>query len=892
MRRTILITIMLIVPGAGLQSQGAPPGPPTGLLVNHSVNPLHLDSEVPFFTWQVNDTDRDEIQTARQIVVGKEEQRIGIPPAPVWDSGQVASRRSVAVPYGGQPLEPDTRYWWRVRTWDREGNVSPWSEPARFDTGLPGSAFSARFIWDGTENVNDWALFRKEFPATSGVARTMVYISAHDDYSLFINGDEVGRGPARSDPYRYGQYNAWDITDLVEPGRNVIAVIAHWHGLFNVSGVNAHPGLIVEARVIPAGGGPHRSIVSDRSWKVLATTPRREKSYTTFGGAGGLSNRAAEIFDARLEPVGWKEAGFDDSEWQSAVEVDYPAFRLFPQMVGNQQTQERLASLSIEQEGADWLVDFGKCITGWPELTMSGNSAGDSITVHYFHGEGSVGSAGWDRYICRGGRETWTPDNGYSSFRTLRIEGYRGVLTPDRVQGIWAHTEADVAGRFRTSDPTVNAIFEMSERSARQSVQMGMISVDANREQAPWTADAWIIGNVLLMNHRNSQVVRKTILDYAGEQLDNGNFYAGSPAAKRKIPEWAFYWPLLLWNQYLWYGDTPLIHDLFGNLEQMIGFFEPKRDRETDLLHYTGNWQITDLPGGRYIDQFSPALTAQNCHYYHVLSIAARIASALGKTSAAIRYDRLAREVRRGINRHLFDGISRYRDSLDSDQYHQLPSTWALRYDIVPGNRRAAVIEYVKSRDFEPHVYGADCFFDAMYLAGEGAYLLELLTETGQGRWEWMAANNGRVGTEDWGTGEWNHAWSSSPGSFLQKHISGITPTGPGFETFLVRPVVEGGLTFAEAAVPTVRGDITTRWEKLPCEGSLTLDVTVPVNSEAEIRLADMESDYLLVEESGRPIPLERRLRETIPGIRQMELTDGYLTIILGSGSYHFVVTK
>jgi hypothetical protein len=154
-----------------------------------------------------------------------------------------------------------------------------------------------------------------------------------------------------------------------------------------------------------------------------------------------------------------------------------------------------------------------------------------------------------------------------------------------------------------------------------------------------------------------------------------------------------------------------------------------------------------------------------------------------------------------------------------------------------------------------------------------------------------MAANNGRVCTEDWGTGEWNHAWSSSPGSFLQKHVSGISPTGPGFGTFIVRPVVEGGLTFAESTVPTVRGDIATRWEKLPGRNSLMLDVTVPANSTAEVRLPFTGPTAPLLEEGGTPLPPGGRGRGAVPGVRSVAVDDGYITITIGSGTYHFVVS-
>ena len=48
----------------------------------------------------------------------------------------------------------------------------------------------------------------------------------------------------------------------------------------------------------------------------------------------------------------------------------------------------------------------------------------------------------------------------------------------ERIDAVVAHTHADVAGSFECSSPLLNDIFEMSERSARQNVQQGIISVD------------------------------------------------------------------------------------------------------------------------------------------------------------------------------------------------------------------------------------------------------------------------------------------------------------------------------------------------------------------------------------------------------------------------------
>ena len=150
--------------------------------------------------------------------------------------------------------------------------------------------------------------------------------------------------------------------------------------------------------------------------------------------------------------------------------------------------QAELKPVSITSTNGAWLVDFGRCIDGWPKLTMRENHSGDKVRVEYFQMTGERKPAGWDEYTCHGGTETWDADFGrHTSFQVIKITGYAGKLKASDVRGIWAYCDADVAGRFHCSSDLLNSIYEMCERSARQNIQQGIISVDANREQAPWT---------------------------------------------------------------------------------------------------------------------------------------------------------------------------------------------------------------------------------------------------------------------------------------------------------------------------------------------------------------------------------------------------------------------
>ena len=54
----------------------------------------------------------------------------------VWDSGKVLSSQENHVVYAGVPLTADTEYFWKVRTWNREGNAGPYSTNTTFAVGL------------------------------------------------------------------------------------------------------------------------------------------------------------------------------------------------------------------------------------------------------------------------------------------------------------------------------------------------------------------------------------------------------------------------------------------------------------------------------------------------------------------------------------------------------------------------------------------------------------------------------------------------------------------------------------------------------------------------------------------------------------------------------------
>lgn len=113
------------------------------LTVNYRKNPIGTETE-PVFSWKMKDETEGQKQTAYRIVVADSQKALEEKEY-VWDSGEVASEFSVAIPYEGEELKPETRYFWKVYVTDKAGKELESMEEAYFETGILDDN------WDGAQ---------------------------------------------------------------------------------------------------------------------------------------------------------------------------------------------------------------------------------------------------------------------------------------------------------------------------------------------------------------------------------------------------------------------------------------------------------------------------------------------------------------------------------------------------------------------------------------------------------------------------------------------------------------------------------------------------------------------------------------------------------------------
>ncbi len=130
-----LLAIGTVVP-CGAAEAGPLPAP-TGLMCELLREPAQtvIHNPRPCYGWVMESDQKDDAQIAYRILVASDEQKIRSDVGDVWDSGRVASRRSINIRHGGTPLRANRAYYWKVRVWNKQDRPSAYAAPQRIRIG-------------------------------------------------------------------------------------------------------------------------------------------------------------------------------------------------------------------------------------------------------------------------------------------------------------------------------------------------------------------------------------------------------------------------------------------------------------------------------------------------------------------------------------------------------------------------------------------------------------------------------------------------------------------------------------------------------------------------------------------------------------------------------------
>ncbi len=828
----------------------------TGLKCEYLTNPIGIDATSPRFIWQLKDGRLGAIQSAYQIFIGTDSLEVKSEKGNVWQTAKINSPINLLT-YQGKALQPFTKYYWRVRLWDKDGKTIN-SSIASFETGMMGiQNWKGTWISDDNDiHIKPAAYYRKTFQPKKQIKSARAYIAVAGLYELYINGKKIG--DHRLDPMytrfdRRNLYVSYDITNQLQNGKNAIGVILGngWYN-FQSKGVwdyerapwRARPTFCMDIRVTYTDGSVE-TISSDKSWK------------TTIGPIIFNSIYTGEHYDARLEKAGWDMPDYDDSKWGGITNRQAPSANIVSQAMQPIRNVEKIAAKSMNKiNDSTYVFDLGRNIAGVSQITLNGdsntvvklihaerlykNGYPDQSNIDYFLDSLTWGRDpyGTDIYKLNGkGEETFMPHFNYKGFQYVEVSSNKPInLTKESLVGYFMHSDVAPVGSINSSSDLINKIWAATNASYLSNLQ-GYPTDCPQREKNGWTGDAQIASETGMYNFDSITLYEKWLADHRDEQQPNGVLPAIIPTDGwgyewANGPDWTSTIAIIPWNVYLFYGDTKILSDNYNNIKRYVDHI--------NYLYPTGltTWGLGDWAP---VKSTTPVELTSSVYYYTDVNILAKTAKLLGKNDDYLTYIALAKKIKDAINaKYLNTQTGIYADGHQTEQ--AVPLYWGIVPDNLKNKVAANLADSVAANNFhlDMGILGAKAILGALSDNGQAQTAYRLASQNTAPSWGWWIVNGATTLYENWNINaprdiSLNHIMFGEIGAWMYKGLAGIKidENYPGFKNVILSPNFVDGLNHFEAKHIGPYGEIVSSWKR---EGkTVKYNVTIPANSTATI---------------------------------------------------------
>lgn len=900
-----LLVILFLVAGA----IAGTPLSVTNLRCEYKTNPEGIDVMQPRMSWELVSSERRTLQTAYEVRVAASVENLAAKKL-VWSSGKKNSDASIHVAYEGPALESGRRYYWQVEVWDNQGRDSGWSDPAYWEMGLLTPAdWKTKWITpnlrEDPEVSNPSPMLRRTFEVKKNVEMARLYVSAMGLYEMRINGKRVGNQyftPGwTSYDFRY-QYQTYDVGEWLKPGTNAVGAILG-DGWFrgnlafnqNRNSYGKQVALLAQM-VISYKDGSRQIVASDGTWKA-ATGPI--VSSDIYNG---------ESYDARLERAGWSEAGYDDKDWQGVTVMEPPKAKLVAAAGPPVRAIEEIKPVKvIKTPGGDTVIDMGQNMVGWVRVRVDA-PAGTTISLRHaevldskgnFYTENLRAAKATDQYTAKGGGvETFEPHFTFHGFRYVAVDGWPGEVPLDAFTGVVVHSAIQPSGNFETSNPMLNRLQHNIVWGQKGNFLDVPTDCPQRDERLGWTGDAQVFARTACFNHDSAAFYTKWLKDVALDQQDDGAVPYVIPNAlshstrkgESASAGWADVATVVPWTVYLSYGDRRVLEQQYPSMKAWVEYM---RKQAGDRYIWRSGFSFGDWLAFATTDSDYPGATTdkdflQTAYFARSTDLLRRTAEVLGKREDAEEYGALLEHIRVAFQKEFVTPNGR----LSSNT--QTAYALALAFDLLPeSQRKQAAARLADDVNHFKHLttgfLGTPVLCKALSDYGyyDEAYML--LNRTEYPSWLYPITKDATTIWERWdgikpdgtfqdaGMNSFNHYAYGAIGEWMYRVIAGIDidEAQPGYKHVLIQPRPGGGLSSAKASLHTMYGQVASAWEIK--DGKMTMDVEVPANTTATVRLPGARVEDVL--EGGKALRTNSNVRQG----------DGAVLADIGSGKYEFV---
>jgi hypothetical protein len=739
-------------------------------------------------------------------------------------------------------------------------------------------------------------LARKSFSLKEIPQSASLRISASSIYKLYVNGEYIRRGPARSAPH-HQSYDDFDISRFLKTGKNVMAVRVHYQEGSIAYHHQGRGGLLVQLDLMDKNGRAW-TVATDDNWRVLGDPAWSSDSVML----SRFHLEVADRMDMTKAIPDWASLGYDDASWDKAVslmrKVGWPSVqrnakpdsltppwtrlekRDLPPLIEElvrPEHEEASSLINLEdvnlggKSGDDLqlsMFDFGEVVNGVAELEIEG-SAGAVAHVLYapYLVDGklspqTIQSVLADQVILSGGTDKWEAMyfkptrylglviEGSAETVKLKSVAIRTVKYPFQLSGSLATPEdpwfADCwNAAAKTIDVCTTDAYTDNYRERRQYVQTAYYAAIGNY---------WTFGDSALM--------RRCLKQAAEEQQANGLMPAYAPRHGDDfmvILDSNTAWFRGLHDYLLYTGDYETVRNLLPAGQKLMQF----------MLSYTDDQGMFNNPPYSYwLDHANldrrGANMCMNGHFLGALQDWAELLEWMEEPGAA-DIAKAAQKLRISLQENLWNekrGLfcDAWIDGNQSTMFSEHANAMALAAGVATSEQAARIAEQIFKADNHDYINRESGM--VMVTPAMAYHLHDGLAKYGYAReslslfkdrfgfmlepqyngtlWEeWFRGGSDRIGrlTRKGRTRSDAQTESAFPPALFGEHILGVKPVKPGCTEVLVS-LPDCGMKKMSGGLPTTHGVLAVDWdlESRALEIDVPEGVTVSLNFETKTK--------------------------------------------------------
>jgi hypothetical protein len=471
-------------------------------------------------------------------------------------------------------------------------------------------------------------------------------------------------------------------------------------------------------------------------------------------------------------------------------------------------------------------------------------------------------------------------------------------------------TADDYQGYFESSDDELNRLWYAGAYTLQMNLKLpGLRTLPdpriydgAKRDGSIWTGDLIIQAPTAMatLGDVGEQYVKSSLQELIREQRADGHlpgspdFNKGrantNPASGPNAPyavgqgtplyysvNYSGYGARSIIDYYRYSGDDDFAKQTLAPLEKAVAYNQAFLDTDKNLIAPRNPANPSDpnyTQGDRdYFQSYQPGYyTKYSIDYYVLLREMAWFERQVGSAEKAAGYDKTADDIKQAVTTTLWNQAGGFfsLSNLKPDVIAGDVNGLALQYGFVPKGQESRVEEALKV-NWNP--YGAVMGEGLVDPTGHTIEPFGIGMETG-GRlavddttgafdlmrrtwgtmidpanplytgafWEFKNSTGGVNRT----TASLAHGWAASPTVQLTEQVLGISPTGPGYSTWSLKPHT-GDLAFSKGAVPTETGRIDVSWTKDKATGVFALQASSPADTTGAVSVPAGAGDTVVV---------------------------------------------